>query len=326
MRIGGTSESQVGEGRADAPVGTTLAMIDQATKMLNAVHKRMHSAQAEEFRLLVRTFKDNPESFWQRNKKPAYDWDAQTFLRAIEDYELTPQADPNTASHTQRVMKISGLMQIMAGAPELFDKKAVITDAVQAMGWNNPEQFFSKPQAPDIQKMIMDNPMILQAVADILIRKQDSDSKKIVAEAQAADLHAKAQQTPREGLQHPQDVQAKQADMVLKQAQAQAEIQLKQAQTAEIRANTQVEQSGDPMKMADLQLRRQEMMQKQEDTELDAINRKRDRESRERLAAVKLAEDAAANPQGLGVIREMLPQDMINRLEANEPGLKSGND
>jgi hypothetical protein len=119
MRLGGTSEQQVGEGRADAPVGTTLAMIDQATKVLNAVHKRMHAAQAEELRLLVRTFRDNPESFWQRNKKPAYDWDQQTFLQAINDYELTPQSDPNTASHTQRVMKVTGLMQLMGTAPEL---------------------------------------------------------------------------------------------------------------------------------------------------------------------------------------------------------------
>ena len=48
MRIGGTSEQQVGEGRAEAPVGTTLAMIEQAVKVMNAVHKRMHAAQAEE--------------------------------------------------------------------------------------------------------------------------------------------------------------------------------------------------------------------------------------------------------------------------------------
>ena len=97
MRIGGTSEQQVGEGRADAPVGTTLAMIDQATKMLNAVHKRMHAAQAEEFRLLVRTFKDNPESFWQRSGRSAHPWDEQTFRAALENAQLIPQADPNTA-------------------------------------------------------------------------------------------------------------------------------------------------------------------------------------------------------------------------------------
>ena len=320
MRIGGTSEQQVGEGRADAPVGTTLAMIDQATKMLNAVHKRMHSAQAEEFRLLVRTFKDNPESFWQRNKKPAYDWDSQTFLKAIEDYELTPQADPNTASHTQRVMKISGLMQVMGTAPELFDKKVVITDAIQAMGWNNPEQFFSKPPPPpDIQSMIMSNPMILKEVAEILLKKQDSDSKKLVAEAQAADLHAKAQETPRSNLANPQEMQ-------VKMAQAQAEIQLKQAQANEIRAKAQADQSVDPLKMADMQLRQQELAAQQQDNQLDAINRKRDRESRERLAAMKYAEDMAANPQGLGIAQQILEPGMVQRLEANEPKLTSGTD
>ena len=330
MRIGGTSETQVGEGRADAPVGTTLAMIDQATKVMNAVHKRMHSAQAEEFRLLVRTFKDNPESFWQRNKQPSYQWDQDTFLRAIDDYELTPQADPNTASHTQRIMKVVGLMQLMGSSPELFDKKAVITDAMQVMGWNNPEQFFTKTPQGGIEGMLA-NPMVLKGLGDLLIKKQDSDTKKMVGEAQAAELHAKAQQIPQAGAAagggvNPMDAQIKQAmaqaDMQLKGA----DLQLKQAQIAEVQAKGQADRTADPMKMADLQLRQRELDQKQEDAELDAINRKRDRESRERLAAVKLAEDMAANPQGLGVVNQILDPGMVQRLESNEPQLKSGSD
>jgi hypothetical protein len=330
MRIGGTSEAQVGEGRADAPVGTTLAMIDQATKMMNAVHKRMHAAQAEEFRLLMRTFKDNPESFWQRNKQPSYQWDQETFLRAIDDYELTPQADPNTASHTQRIMKVVGLMQLMGSSPELFDKKAVITDAMQVMGWNNPEQFFSKVPQGGIEGMLA-NPLVLKGLGDLLIKKQDSDTKKMVGEAQAAELHAKAQQIPQAGAAagggvNPMDAQIKQAmaqaDMQLKGA----DLQLKQAQIAEVQAKGQADRTADPMKMADLQLRQRELDQKQEDAELDAINRKRDRESRERLAAVKLAEDMAANPQGLGVVSQILDPGMVQRLESNEPQLKSGSD
>jgi hypothetical protein len=166
---------------------------------------------------------------------------------------------------------------------------------------------------------MLSNPMVLKEVAELLIKKQDSDTKKMIGEAQAADLHAKAQQTPHANLANPQEMQ-------IKAAQAQAEIQLKQAQAEEHRFNAQMGNGTDPMKMADLQLRQKELAQKQEDAELDAINRKRDRESRERLAAVKLAEDAAVNPQGLGVIKQMLPQDMLNRLEANEPGLKSGGD
>ena len=146
QRVGGTAEMAVGEGKSDAPVGTTLALIDQATKILNSVHKRMHAAQAEEFRLLVECFKENPEAFWQRNRCPAYQWDQQTFLQALNDCDLVPQADPNTASQTQLMMKIMGLKQLQAGNPSMYDPIAIDTAALQAMGWSNPQQFMVPPQ------------------------------------------------------------------------------------------------------------------------------------------------------------------------------------
>jgi len=147
MRVGGTSEMQVGEGRSDAPVGTTLAMIEQATKILNAVHKRMHASQAEEFQLLARTFKEHPDSFWQRKGKPSYQWSEQTFLQALEDCELVPQADPNTASHTQRLMKIMALKQLQTASPGMYDPIAIDTAAMKAIGWSNPEQFLAPQSA-----------------------------------------------------------------------------------------------------------------------------------------------------------------------------------
>ena len=146
-RVGGTAELAVGEGRQDAPVGTTLAMIEQATKILNAVHKRMHAAQAEEFQLLRRCFKEHPESFWQQKGKLAYPWDEQTFIQALNDCELVPQADPNTASHTQRLMKIMALKQLQSSNPGMFDPIVVDTEALKAIGWSNPEQFFAPQDA-----------------------------------------------------------------------------------------------------------------------------------------------------------------------------------
>jgi len=147
MRVGGTSELQVGEGRADAPVGTTLAMIEQATKVLNSVHKRLHSSQAEEFQLLVRCFRENPESFWQRCKRPTIEWNEQTFTQALNDCELVPQADPNTASHTQRIMKVMALKQLQAANPSMYDPIAIDTAALKAIGWSNPEQFLAPASA-----------------------------------------------------------------------------------------------------------------------------------------------------------------------------------
>src|SRR5258708_13502858 len=61
QRLGGTAEVMVGEGRQDAPVGTTLALIEQAIKPLMATHKRLCAAQSDELQLLIDRFPENPD-------------------------------------------------------------------------------------------------------------------------------------------------------------------------------------------------------------------------------------------------------------------------
>ena len=187
-RVGGTSELQVGEGRPDAPVGTTLALIDQATKILNSVHKRLHAAQAEEFRLLCKCFEEHPEAFWQRNYQSTMKWDEETFLNALKNYDLTPQADPNTASHSQRVMKVMGLKQMQAANPDLYDPKIVDTVALQTMGWSNPNQFFKSPDQAAQPK-----PEILAGIAKAESEKTSSDAAMLSAQAKMAEVQAKVQ-------------------------------------------------------------------------------------------------------------------------------------
>lgn len=206
-RVGGTSELQVGEGRPDAPVGTTLAMIEQATKVLNSVHKRMHAAQAEEFRLLRDCFREHPESFWERNRRPTVQWNPDLLLQALNDIELVPQADPNTASHAQRVMKIMALKQLQAGNPALYDDMAIDTAALRAIGWSNPEQFF-KPEADRKQPP----PEFLKGVEEIKIAHQKADADTM--RAQADMIKAQQGRAPANGPQgpqgpHPMELQAK---------------------------------------------------------------------------------------------------------------------
>lgn len=189
MRIGGTSEAQVGEGRADAPVGTTLAMIDQATKMLSAVHKRMHSAQADEFRLLVECFQAHPESFWERNFAPSMPWDQATFLKALSDYDLSPQADPNTASHGQRVMKIVALMQLAQQNPTLYDPLAIHTAALQTIGWANPQQFFVPASAQAVPP-----PQLMEMMQKSQNETTTANAKKTIADAHLAKVQAEIEE------------------------------------------------------------------------------------------------------------------------------------
>lgn len=129
QRVGGTSEIEVAEGRQDAPVGTTLALIEQATKVEGAVHKRLHSAQAEEFQLLKECFREDPGSFIRavRNKgENAGSWDEETFLAALQRADLVPQADPNTPSHMHRLMKAMALIQLDKAYPGLMDARKLL--------------------------------------------------------------------------------------------------------------------------------------------------------------------------------------------------------
>lgn len=290
MRVGGTSEALVGEGKQDAPVGTTLALIEQATKILNSVHKRMHTAQSEEFELLAREFREHPESFWQRNRRPSYPWDEQQFLAALNDCDLVPQADPNTASQTQRLMKVAALKQLSATNPSLYDPVAVDSAALQALGWSNPQQFMVPASA-----QAKPPPELIQAEAKM-------KNEEIEAAARMLDAQTRAKETD-------------------------ANIMLDQAKLAMESGQMAPGQGGDPQKMMDMQLRAAEIQQKGDDAVLDAVNRKRDRESRERLAAMKMAEEMAKNPQGLGVVMQLIDPAMLQRLEGNEPtldGTKTG--
>ena len=278
MRIGGTSETQVGEGRADAPVGTTLAMIEQATKVLNSVHKRMHQAQAEEFELLLQCFKENPESFWQKNRKPAYPWDEQTFLQAVDQYDLVPQADPNTASHAQRLLKVMALKQLQSTNPTLYDPIAIDTAALRAIGWSNPEQFMAPPEAQGQMP-----PEMQQAVAMMQTKKQEADTKAALAQAKIAETQAKTQ------------LEA-------------AKLGLEQQK---------IQQGGvqDPARMLEAQVKQQELQVKAADIDLDSKNRAADREARERVAYANIVRDLIKDPSAAPIAEQMLSPDFVRKLE-----------
>jgi hypothetical protein len=177
-RIGGTAEVQVGEGRADVPVGTVMAMIDQAIKVMNAVHKRMHSAQAEELEMIRQLLKDHPESFIAHKCKSKMQWNMQNFVAALNSCALVPQADPNTSSSGQRMMKVMGLKQLQAASQSLYDPIKVDTAALAAMGWPNPEEFFVPPEARAAPP-----PQLQQMHAEMANEAQDSKSKAMDAQA-----------------------------------------------------------------------------------------------------------------------------------------------
>lgn len=186
QRLGGTSEMQVGEGRPDAPVGTTLALIDQATKIENSVHKRAHASQSKEFALLVECFREHPESFIQCDCPSGHPWTEATFLQALNDCDLVPQADPNTSSHGQRMMKIQALNMWAQANASLADPIAIAKTTIRGLGFSNPEQFMAPPQA-----MSRPPPELLEAQAKAESQKTTADAAMVQAQARKAEVDAK---------------------------------------------------------------------------------------------------------------------------------------
>ena len=278
QRIGGTAELAVGEGRQDAPVGTTLAMIDQATKVMNSVHKRLHRSQKEEFRLLLRTFREHPDSFL-REETASERWTEEKFIEALQRYELVPQADPNTASQMHRQMKVDLLKSLQQANPSLYDAAAVDIAALRAVGWSNPEQFLVPEGRRD------------ELPPEMQLKLAELDSSKKQADARMLDAETKA---------HVGKAQI-------------AKLQSEAATMGQDGAPAH-----DPFAYAELELKSKEIDAKSREALIDAMNRQRDRESRERLSAVRLAEQVADNPMGAGTIQKMLKPDMIDRLQENE--------
>jgi hypothetical protein len=195
QRLGGTAEAAVGEGRQDAPVGTTIALIEQAQKVMSAVHKRMHAAQAKEFQLLKDLFVRDPSALWRSNKNPKFKQDAYLLQQALENKNIVPRADPNTASQSLRIQKGIALYTLASQNPSAFDQKAVYKRLLSMLDIDDADDLFSKapPGPPPVDETKM----------------MDAKAKLMAAQAKMMDTSVKAQQA--------------EGDMSLKMAQLQTQ-------------------------------------------------------------------------------------------------------
>ncbi len=132
-RLGSTAEVNVGEGRADVPVGTTIALIEQSTKLMASVHKQNHEAQQQEFLLLKELFEEDPESLWKFAKTPQREWQQS---EEFSDITLVPASDPNVPSHIHRVMQSTALAQMAQTPGNTLDKRAVESILLTTLGYS----------------------------------------------------------------------------------------------------------------------------------------------------------------------------------------------
>lgn len=215
QRLAQIANIAVGEGKQEAPVGTTLALIEQATKILSSVHKRLHWAQNEEFQLLKSRFREDPEAFWRHNSKPSMRWEKEQFLQALEDYNLVPVADPNNPTSLHRMAKAGVLEGLMSKYPQLINQQAALERIFRVAGIDSEGLFYPEPLPP---------PPDPRMVAI----QQKAESVAQTTQTQAQTAMAKALATVILGLKQIED---KQQDRVSKERIQQAQMLLKSMQS-----------------------------------------------------------------------------------------------
>lgn len=220
-RVGARPNIPTGEGTANTPAATVLASIIEATKLVGAVFKRLHGAQAEEFDLLKERFRDDPEAFWRHNKRPARKWEQAELIAALNDCDLVPAADPNTPSQLHRVMQGMAVFQMAQAAPLVFKVPETAEWLLRTLGVSDPDALLKNPQqyAAD-----------MAAQAQAQQRAAPGGHPPSPAQDTAAVLKAQAA---------AKTAETKGIETVLKAQETQAGIGLTEAQTAKTHAETQ---------------------------------------------------------------------------------------
>lgn len=185
-KLASISELPLGEGRADVPVGTVIALIEQSTKLLSAVHKRNHAAQAEEFDILKELFMEDPEALNRGAEDPAHQWEEK---EELEDIKLVPASDPNVASGILRIMRAQAVVQMAQQAPPgLFDPKKVAMRALKALEIEDPEDLFMPPAPPPNPAA---NPQAMEAQIKMAAVQSKAQSDQQKAQKDAGDQQIK---------------------------------------------------------------------------------------------------------------------------------------
>ena len=179
------ADMKLGEGNEVNPVGTTMALLERGMKVMSAIHKRMHSAQGKEFKLLSKLFAETLPSVYPyqivggNQSVKAQDFDARI--------DVIPVSDPNIFSITQRVTLAQQQLQLAQAAPQMHNIHEAYRRMYEAMGVQNIEAILSPPPQPQPKDPATENSEILAGMPAQAFPGQNHDAH---IEAHFAMMHS----------------------------------------------------------------------------------------------------------------------------------------
>jgi chaperonin GroES len=158
-RLPGMADMKISDMSSQAPVGTTLALIERQLKVMSAVQARTHNSLKDEFKLIKQGVSDNDES--------PYDYEPASGKKSdrAADYALVsvvPVSDPNSATMTQRLIQYQAAIQLSQSAPQLYDLALLHRDMLETIGFKNAAKLVPLPEDINPMDPVLENMRVLR--------------------------------------------------------------------------------------------------------------------------------------------------------------------
>jgi len=171
-RFAQVTDTKVADVNSNAPVGTTVALIEQGSKVISSIHKRLHYAQKNEFRMLAEIFQNNPMPYPYAigaNINPAIM--AQDFDGRVD---ILPVSDPSIFSMAQRLSLAQTQLQLAQAAPQMHNLYEAYRRMYDALDVKNIDSILPPPQPPAPKDPATENALALKGQQLQVFPQQDS--------------------------------------------------------------------------------------------------------------------------------------------------------
>ena len=194
-RFASMNDMKVSDMNNQAPVGTTLALLERNMKVMSAVQARLHASMRKEFEILVGIVKDFTEPTYP------YEMDEEEFIKASDfddRVDVLPVSDPNASTMAQRIMQYQAAMQLAATSPEIYNMPELHRQMLETLGIRNVDDIIPnnddiKPVDPITAVQNLINGIPVQAFAT---QDHDAHIETIVAAQQNPDVIEKIEASP----------------------------------------------------------------------------------------------------------------------------------
>jgi hypothetical protein len=358
-RFAATADMKISDMGANAPVGSTLALLERQLKVMTAVQARVHFSLKQELQLLAVIIRDYTDDEY------TYEPDGEEGPRAKKsDYrhvDILPVSDPNAATLSQRVVQYQAVIQLAQSAPDIYDLPKLHRGMLEVLGIKNADKLVpldedQKPTDPVSENMnvlkgkplkafqyqdhqshiqvhmsAMQDPIIMQLVGQNPRAPQIQAAMMAhIAEHVGFGYRQKIEQQlgmplPPEGEQLPPQIEIALSGMMAQAAQQ--VLQQSQAQTAQQQAQQQQQDPVVQMQQQELQIKQGELQIKQQKVQADQQRAAQEMALNEK----KMQIDAAARADELELKEKQLQVDAAykaDKLEADQErdGVRMGVD